>query len=118
MTEIFDLTIAKDLFDFVFRLYNFVEVAIEDDRTLLDTWMNVGKLHSEVKGMNLRALTTQKHETEGDDDADNGPMESDILSDVALMEALDCAGYTIPPEVQGFKSLLPVSASFREEGND
>ena len=53
-----------------------------------------------------------KRKTEGDDDADNGPMESDILFDVAIMEALECAGYTIPPGVEGFKSPFPVSASF------
>ena len=109
MREIFELDSTKRVFDFVFRLYNFVEVASEDDRTLRNPWVNVGKLHSEVEGMNLRALTTPRLKTEGDDD---GPMESDILSDVAIMEALQCAGYTIPPEVEGFKSLLPVSVSF------
>jgi hypothetical protein len=120
--ENFDLKNAKRTFAFVFRLYNFVEVANEDDRTLRDPWQNVGKLHSEVVGMKFRALMTRKRKTRGDDDAGNksskkprnesGPVESDILSDVAIMEALKCAGYTIPPEVENFKSLLPVSVSF------
>ena len=50
VTEVFDLKITKHAFDFVFRLYNFAEVADEPQ-------MNVGKLHSEVEGMNLRGLT-------------------------------------------------------------
>jgi hypothetical protein len=41
-----------------------------------------------------------------------GPVENDILSDEAILEALERAGYTIPPEVEGFKSLLPVRVSF------
>jgi hypothetical protein len=37
--------------------------------------------------------------------------ENDILSDVAIQKAL-LAGYTIPDEVEGFESLLPVRVSF------
>jgi hypothetical protein len=122
VSDTFDLKNTKDTFDFVFRLYNFVEVANENDRTLRDPWQNLGMLHSEVKDMKLRVWTTRKRKTEGDDAAGNRPpkkprtgngaVESDILSDVAIMEALKCTGYTIPPEVENFESLLPVSVSF------
>ena len=122
MTEDFDLKITKRLFAFVFRLYNFVEVAMEDDRALDNPFTRVGELRSEVRGMGYPALTTLKRKSSEDDDAGTrrskrprtgkGAMESDILSDAAIMEALECAGYTIPPEVENFKSLLPVSTSF------
>jgi len=46
-------------------------------------------------------------------------VESDILSDVAIMEALKCTGYTIPPEVENFESLLPLTAQMlRAESAD
>ena len=122
MTDNFDLKITKDLFAFVFRLYNFVQVAVEEDRGLLDMWTTVGELHLEVNRMGYPALTTRKRKTAEDDGASTRrskrprtgkrAMESDILSDRAIMEALECAGYTIPPEVENFRSLLPVSISF------
>lgn len=62
-------------------------------------------------------------QNDGDDDGagngsstrqqnDGGLADSDILSDVAIQKAL-LAGYTIPDEVEGFESLLPVRVSFR-----
>jgi len=45
----------------------------------------------------------------GESDAKN-----EILDNGALMEELERAGCTFPPEVDGFKSLLPVRSSFRE----
>jgi hypothetical protein len=54
--------------------------------------------------MKLPALTSLKRRS--------GHAGNDILSDVAILEALKDAGYTIPPEVEGFKSLLPVRVSF------
>lgn len=43
---------------------------------------------------------------------DDGLVENDILSDVAIQKALR-AGYTVPEEIEGFESLLPVRVSFR-----
>jgi len=72
-----------------------------------------------------RALTDRKRKTRDDeedgDGASNGPpkkrqnvdelAEDDILSNVAIQKAL-LAGYTIPEEVEGFESLLPVRVPF------
>jgi hypothetical protein len=122
VTEIFDLKEVLPTFDFVFRLYNFVSLADEDNRTLRDPLHILGKLHADVSHMDLLGLTsTLKRKTTDNDTADTGSskrprnggrrgnLDSDILSDV---EALKHAGYTIPPEVEGFKSLLPVRVSF------
>jgi hypothetical protein len=110
------------MFDFVFRLYNFMSLAYQDNRTLREPVRNISKLRSEVVGMKLPSVTGRKRKTRVDDDAGNGPSkkrrngdehhENDILSDVAVLEAVRRAGYTIPPEVPGFKSLLPVRVSF------
>jgi hypothetical protein len=105
--ETFELTNAKSMFDFVFRLYNIVSLANEDNRTLRDPVRIVGELQMEVSNMELPALTSLKRNGGRSGHADN-----DILSDVAILEALKGASYTIPPEVEGFKSLLPVPVSF------
>jgi hypothetical protein len=122
--ETFKLTNAKSMLDFVFRLYNFVSLANEDNHTLRDPAPTVGKLHQDISKMNLPALTTRIHKMKDDDNADNGSSkkprnegrgghtDNDILSNVAILEALKGAGYTIPPEVEGFESLLPVRVSF------
>jgi hypothetical protein len=123
VTETFDLTITHRAFEFVFWLYNFVEVADEDNRTLRDPLQRVIKLHSEVGGMSIPTLTgLLKRKAPDNDDAGNekpkkrlkgqAPRNNDILSDVAIMEALKCAGYTIPPEDEEFTPLLPASVSF------
>jgi hypothetical protein len=112
------------MFEFVFRLYNFVSLANEDNRTLRDPFRIVGELQNEVTKMQLPKLTSLKRKTGDSDNADNGSSkkrrnrgrsgyaDNDILSDVAILEALKDAGYTIPPEVEGFKSLLPLRVSF------
>lgn len=46
--EIFDLKNAKSMFDFVFRLYNFVSLANEDNHTLRGPVSIIGELHAEV----------------------------------------------------------------------
>jgi hypothetical protein len=119
--ETFDLKDAKGTFDFVFWLYNFISLANEDNSTLRDPVRIVSKLRSEVTQLRLPSLTARKRKR-GDDDTGNGPsmqrrkgdepLDSDILSDVAILEAVKRAGYTIPPEVAGFKSLLPVRVFF------
>jgi hypothetical protein len=123
--DTFDLKNAHDTFRFVFRLYNFVEIAVEDDGTLREPWHKVSVLDTQVKNMGLAALTTPgaKRKAEGDGNAAGGKRsknartgnedaEHDILSDVAIMEEVKSAGYTIPPEDEDFKPLLPVSVSF------
>jgi len=115
VVETFDLKIAKTMFDFVFRLYNLVSLAAEDNHTLRDPFIIVGKIQSDVAGLGLQSLTARERKTRGDDDAGtngDGTVESDILSDVAILEALKRAGYTIPDEVEGFELLLPVRVSF------
>ena len=44
------------------------------------------------------------------------PDENEIVSDVALMEKLERVRCTIPPEVDSFKTLLPVSVFFLCKG--
>ena len=109
--ETFDLQNAKKTFDFVFRLYNFVSLANEDNKTLQDPMINVSKLQVEVRHMGLPSLTGLKRKTP-DDGQEGGSVESDILSDVAILDALKRAKYSIRKEVEGFKSLLPVRVSF------
>jgi len=43
---------------------------------------------------------------------DGGPVESDIVSDVVILEALKHTGYTIPDEDEGFELPIPVRVSF------
>jgi hypothetical protein len=124
--ELFDLTKANCAFDFVFRLYNFVFLAIEDN-TLDNPPLNVAKLESDIKELSLPSLTG-KRKARGDDDDDphngsckkpknqGGPVESDIISDEAILVALKCAGYTIPDKDEDLELLLPVRVSFPRKG--
>ena len=152
MTETFDLLDAMETFKFVFRLYNFVSPAREDNRTLQNPFDNITKLDKEILLKELQSLNGKRKMRDDDDDgaghgspkkrqndgggagggssamqqndgggADNGSStmqqtddelaENDILSDVAVQKALR-AGYTIPDEVEGFGSILPVRVSF------
>ena len=114
----FDLKDAEATFKFVFRLYNLVSLANEDNKTLGEVKRSVDELCLDVKRMGLPTLTIRKRKTEKGNDSTkksknaDGPIETDLLSDIAILEALEGAGYTIPPEVEGFVSLLPVRASF------
>jgi hypothetical protein len=123
--ETIDLTNAMSTFDFVFRLYNFVSLANGDNNALRDPFRSVAKLHVAISNMRLSSLTTKnprKRKTRVDDDAgngpskkarnDGGPVESDIVSDVVILEALKRAGYTIPDEDERFELLIPVRVSF------
>ena len=113
----FDLKDPEATFKFVFRLYNLVLLAGEDNKTLGEVKRSVDELCLDVKRMGLPTLTIRKRKTEKANDSTkksknaDGSIESDLLSDVAILEALEGAGYTIPPEVEGFVSLLPVRAS-------
>jgi hypothetical protein len=118
-TKIFDLRSARETLNFVLQLFNFVQVAIEDNGTLRDPQQKVGALKSQVKAMKLKALTKRKAEGGTEDErpakkpkTGDEAVNSGILSDAAIMEKVECAGYTIPPEDEIFESLLPVSVSF------
>ena len=123
--EDFDLKDDDRAFGFVFRLYNVVALAYRDNDALVNNISRkLGELQLRVMDMDLPELTTynRKRKPGDNDDPDeralkkqrnaDGPAESDILSDVASLEALERAGYTIPPEVEGFSTLLPVRVSF------
>ena len=129
MVNDFDLKDAERTFDFVFQLYNFVSLANEDNITLHKPFDQLVKLDLHIKGLQFPSLTgvsNRKRKTRDDGDAgtgspkkgrrEGGPVESDIFSDVAILEAVESAGYTIPPEVENFKSLLPVRVSFPRKG--
>ena len=136
MVESFDLRDPKTRFNFVFQLYNFVSSANEDSRALLqDGNPQLGQLSSAVAEMNLPSLTSRKKRKRDGDGAGTGspkkpkfadttveselseePIENAILSDVALMEELKLAGCTISPEVDGFRTLLPVRVFFPCKG--
>ena len=125
MEESFDLQEAMSTFEFVFRLYNFVSRAQDDNGALKNPFNSVTNLDVAILGMGYSSLTSRKRkerdDDENDDGAGNGPpkkrqtddglAENDILSDVAIQKALR-AGYTIPEEVEGFGSILPVRVSF------
>jgi hypothetical protein len=116
VVKTFDLKDAKRTFDFIFQLYNFISLANEDNRTLRDPVRIVAQLQKDVSRMHLPALTTDNDNADAGSSRKRrnggrgGDVESDILSDV---EALKHAGYIIPLEVEGLKSLLPVRVSFR-----
>ena len=124
MEEVFDLKDADKAFDFVFRLYNVVSLAHSGDRTLSSIPRKLNQLRLKVKDMKLPSLTAIARKRKAGDNADlddraakkrrgaDGDVESDILSDEASLEALERAGYKIPPEVEGFSTLLPVRVSF------
>jgi hypothetical protein len=101
----------------VLQLFNFVQVAIEDNGTLCDPQQKVGVL--KLQAMNLKALTKRKAEGDAEDErpakkpkTGDEAADSGILFDAVIMGKLECARYTIPPEDEIFKSLLPVSVSF------
>ena len=118
--ESFDLKKAERAFYFVFWLYNFVSLAIEDSNPP-NPLLNVAKLSSDIQGLDLPSLTG-KRKTRDDDDAGNGSpkkpkyqggfVESDITSDRAILAALKRTGYTIPDKDEGFELLLPVRVTF------
>jgi hypothetical protein len=127
-----DLKTANGMFDFVFQLYNFIELAEKASHTLCNPDARVDKVKNDITGMNLRSYTSALGKRSRDaDDADNapaskrkntksgrGPVENDILSDVVMLEALKCAGYTIPREMENFERLLPVRVSFPWKAQD
>jgi hypothetical protein len=110
------------MFDFMFQLYNFVSLAYEDNQALDDPLTKVTSLQSYISQLRQPVWTNRKRKTRDTDDARNGSskrsrkegelVENDILSDVAILEALKRAGYTIPDEDSDFKLLLPVRVSF------
>ena len=132
MVEVFNLQNTESRFKFVFQLYNFVSLAKEDNRALHNSNDRIAKLCLDVKGLKLPALTTLRKRKAGDcDDIGNRPPkrsritsestesdvlseleENEILSDEALMKELERAGGSIPPEVDGFRTLLPVRVFF------
>jgi len=123
VVETFDLQNAKSTFDFVFWLYNFVALASENNSTLHNLNVNLAKLTLDVEGMGLPALTSRVPKCgRGDSGVGNEPpkkqknqggdVESDTPFDVAILEVLNCAGYTIPDVVEEFKPLLAVRVSF------
>ncbi len=117
----------------MFQLYNFVSLAKEAKLALHNSNEQIAKLCLDVKRLGLPALTTviRKRKERGRDDAGNRPpkkpriagestesdvlselQENEILSDEALMKELERAGGSIPPEVDGFTTLLPVRVFF------
>ena len=120
MVQDFNLTDAKTTFDFLFQLHNLASLANGND-TLQQPFDKLAKLALDIKALQFRTLTnisSLKRKARNDDGAGNGPfkkrgmegghVESDTLFDVAILEELERAGYTIPPEVENFESLLPV----------
>ena len=100
----------------MFRLYNFVSLADQANCNLGEPSVQTLKLKEAVTQMSLRSLTTVIQECKRDEsDASDILSEADeneIISDVALMEELKHAGCTIEPEVDGFRTLLPVCVFF------
>ena len=120
----FNLQDAMETFDFVFQLHNLASLANRDNGTLQQPFNTLAKLDSCIKELKFPSLSTvgRKRKLRNNDDTGNGPprkqgtksgrVEGDTLFDVAILEALECAGYTIPPEDEHFKTLLPVRVSF------
>ena len=131
MVDDFDLKNPTTRFRFVFRLYNFVSLARDDNLTLRDSDGRVDQLSLDVKYLGLPTLTHLGKRKRDPDGANNPspkkpkvagePGESDvlsehneneILSDVALRNELERAGCIVTPEVEGFRTLLPVRVFF------
>ena len=102
MVDHFDLSDPKQTFDFIFQLYNVVSMANEDNDTLGKSGDEVNQLLLGFTQMKLPVLRTGNLKRAG---------ESDILSDVAILDALEWAGYIIPSEDEEFTLILPVSIS-------
>jgi len=124
MVQDFDLTDAKKTFDFLFQLHNLASLANGND-ALQQPFDKLAKLESDIKALKFPTLTSvssRKRKARSDDGTSNGPprkrgmesghVESDTLFDAVILEELERAGYTIPPEVENFESLLPVRVSF------
>ena len=136
--EKFNLLKCEERFDFVFQLYNFVFLANTGNCTLCESHKQTTKLHVDVVQMSLLSLTAVIKKCKRNDSGAgagsglpkklktaNAPSESDVLSkpdeneivsNVALMEELKRARCTIQPEVNGFRTLLPVCVFFPCKG--
>ena len=124
VVDVFDLKDPMATFQFVFRLYNLVELAYEDNATLNHPLASVMQLRSDVVNMKLPTLMafTRKRKTRDGDDGGNesskksrnagDPAGGDILSNVAVMGAMERAGYTVPSEDEELVPLVPVRVSF------
>lgn len=127
MEDGFDLSDIETMFKFIFQLYNFVSHAKESCHDLADPAETVTQVHLDVKEMDLSTLTGVKRKANDPGDGGNaarkqrkkggqGPQDSEKPFDVTILEALRCAGYTIPPIAEGFHVLLPVRAYFPWKG--
>ena len=108
----------------MFRLYNFALLAKDDNDTLDNPNNKLSMLSTYVKGLNLPGLSSLnlKRKTRDNDDGGNGPfkrptnaggpIESAILSDLAILGALKRARYTFPAEDENFIPILRVRVSF------
>ena len=126
VVESFNLTETKRMFAFVFQLYNLVSLAKGDNDTLNDLNSRLTNLRTDIKSQNLpglsTAVTNRKRKTRDSDDGGNGPPkrsknaggpdENDILSDAAILGALERAGYTFPTEDENMSPILRVRVSF------
>ena len=112
------------MFAFVFQLYNLISLAKGDNDTLNDLHSRISKLQSDIKLQNLPGLSTinRKRKTRDNDDVGDGPLkksknaggpvENDILSDEAILGALEREGYTFPTKDEILTPILRVRVSF------
>jgi hypothetical protein len=73
------------------------------------------KFEGEPVESNTLSDGTEDESVESDissDGTERKPAGSDILSDETILEEMEHAGYTIPPEIEGWTSLTPVRISF------
>ena len=120
VVECFDLTESERMFAFVFQLYNLISLAKGDNDTLNDLNSKLSKLQSDIKLQNLPGLSTinRKRKTRDNDDGGDGgdgslgPVGNDILSDAAILGALERAGYTFPTKDEILTPILRVCVSF------
>ncbi|CAG8722127.1 729_t:CDS:2, partial [Acaulospora colombiana] len=108
-----------DTFKFMFSLYNFIQLAKDAHGNLEQALHCLGEVKIYVEKMKLKRLT-MNHKRKTDNHTDNWtsnkrrkldePADSEVVCDAANLEALDRAGYTIPEEIEGFESLIPLNA--------
>ena len=121
VTETFDLTKPRSAFEFIFQMYNYFSMAVNDNRHLRQPRRQLARVKEMVNGRNYPTFTKTKREHENtqknpkkkskpnpDTSAQGG--EEDSFDKPSVQKEVTSAGYTITqPISEEITLLIPVS---------
>jgi hypothetical protein len=98
VTETFDLTKPRSAFEFIFQMYNYFSMAVNDNRHLRQPRRQLARVKEMVNGRNYPTFTS----------AQGG--EEDSFDKPSVQKEVTSAGYTITqPISEEITLLIPVS---------